>query len=118
MMLFVFLFIFIHSLYYCYQKYERKKLDLFSYLILWYGIIYGLIPIFYFVDWEAYMSPSYWELIHNKTFFLESLIVLLGYMFLFFGKKTYTKKGVKIFSNLGNNYNSLFHFSIVLFIIG
>src|SRR5690606_17845757 len=53
-----------------------------------------------------------------KTFFLESLIVLLGYMFLFFGKKTYTKKGVKIFSNLGNNYNSLFHFSIVLFIIG
>lgn len=114
----IFLFVFIHSFIYTYSKYEKGKLNLFSYFVLWYGVIYGLIPIFYFVGGKDYMLPMYWPLIGDMNFLLESFIVLVGYVSLFVGAKSYNKKGFKIVSNLGNKGDKLFNFSFFLFIIG
>lgn len=107
--------ILVHSIYSTAQSYLNKNFTLTNYIILWFGIIYGFVPI---LLWSSrdYYHPIYEDLIpHDHSFIVESIAFLGAYVIFILGTKIKITTPLKL---IQTKNNSSYKLCLGLFIVG
>ncbi len=112
----IFFGIFGHSILYVVNSYRNRNIKVFDYVLLWFAVIYAVIPLIHIFTGGSYINDHFKYLIHDYSFFCESVIILAYYFIMLVGYRTYADRGYRINTKIVDE-DKLFKLSIVLSVL-